>query len=48
MGMPIGIPIGRARVASRKGGGMPIGNGRDAYRDADGDAYRKGEGWGCL
>ena len=50
MGIPIGMsawmPIGKGRDAV----GMFMGRGRDAYKDADRDAYRKGDGclYGCL
>ena len=44
MGMLIGRGRDATRCAIRKGGGLLIGNEGDAYRDADGHAYGKGQG----
>ena len=45
--MPTRLPT-EAEGCQDTGGGLPIGNGKDAYRDTDGDAYKKGEGCGAL
>ena len=44
MGMLIGRGRDATRCAIRNGGGLLIGNEEDAYRDADGRAYGKGQG----